>query len=398
MTKQQWTGVSIIILAIIIGVLGYFMFSHRGIPIKYWFSDPATFQDCTLAGGLILETYPEQCRYRGKSFTNPDQKLDAQIDTNQVAGKYTHPKYSYSFTYPPTWKIAEYHFPNETDVAYVAIDPIKTKTQVEFETLDSVPGMVSFYLTEGEPIGFSSLKETKLNSTITARSISKVNEKNVDNPAWVDTTRKDYYIPIPLQNRIDRNRFIVITIAYPNADEKNVALQKSLNDIIASFSFSDTPTSSQSYSQTNQNTLTYTNSEFGFKMSLPLEYGAYTTTRETGKGPAKNATEIAFYVDSRNTNGDDTFRVFILSAYPRTWWDQNANVDKVTSGASLNDPNAGLGGYLGQYVNKNNSHVFTYSTGHDCPQSIGTDNPYDTFQCDLFYNVDKVTNTLTFTK
>jgi hypothetical protein len=34
------------------------------------------FQSCKDAGGAIAESYPEQCFFDGKSFTNPDQSLD----------------------------------------------------------------------------------------------------------------------------------------------------------------------------------------------------------------------------------------------------------------------------------------------------------------------------------
>lgn len=100
MIKQQWTGVSIITLAIIIGAAGYLVFSHQNVPIKFWFSDPTTFQECTLARGLILETYSEQCLFEGKSFTNTDQLLETRITNPNL---YTNTTLGISFNNPIGW-------------------------------------------------------------------------------------------------------------------------------------------------------------------------------------------------------------------------------------------------------------------------------------------------------
>lgn len=46
------------------------------------------FHDCRHAGGIVAESYPEQCFINGKSFTNPDQASNTPADSYIGLGEY----------------------------------------------------------------------------------------------------------------------------------------------------------------------------------------------------------------------------------------------------------------------------------------------------------------------
>lgn len=99
--------ISGIILGLVICVVFALFWNFRSTPIKFWFADPTTFQECTLARGLILEMYPEQCRYRGKSFTNSDQILQTSNDINLNLNLYTNTRLGILFDNPDGWPVPQ---------------------------------------------------------------------------------------------------------------------------------------------------------------------------------------------------------------------------------------------------------------------------------------------------
>jgi hypothetical protein len=69
MTKKQIISLVVSIIIVITAISIWF--PNRNIPFKYWFKDATNFQECSEASGVILESYPEQCVFKGKSSSNP---------------------------------------------------------------------------------------------------------------------------------------------------------------------------------------------------------------------------------------------------------------------------------------------------------------------------------------
>lgn len=52
-----------------------------------------TFKECVDAGYSILETYPEQCKMPGKSFTNPDQVKETSSPKEEIESPFLNHSY-----------------------------------------------------------------------------------------------------------------------------------------------------------------------------------------------------------------------------------------------------------------------------------------------------------------
>jgi hypothetical protein len=68
-----------------------------------------SFEECARLQGVILETYPEQCRIGDKTFTNPSQRVVPTEETQPVSEtdgwyRYTSPRQLYSLRLPDGWK------------------------------------------------------------------------------------------------------------------------------------------------------------------------------------------------------------------------------------------------------------------------------------------------------
>lgn len=97
MTKKQI--ISLVVSVIIVITAISIWFPNRNTPFKYWFKDATNFQECSEASGVILESYPEQCVFKGKSFSNPDQHVDVP-DQESKLKTFVDPQGLYSFKYP----------------------------------------------------------------------------------------------------------------------------------------------------------------------------------------------------------------------------------------------------------------------------------------------------------
>lgn len=97
MTKKQI--ISLVVSVIIVITAISIWFPNRNTPFKYWFKGATNFQECSEASGVILESYPEQCVFKGKSFSNPDQHVDVP-DQEPRLKTFVDPQGLYSFKYP----------------------------------------------------------------------------------------------------------------------------------------------------------------------------------------------------------------------------------------------------------------------------------------------------------
>ncbi len=74
--KKQFLAIIILAAIIIIGVSIYFVKKHNTEPLKI----VNNFEDCAATGKPVMESYPRQCRYGGKTFTenigNELEKMD----------------------------------------------------------------------------------------------------------------------------------------------------------------------------------------------------------------------------------------------------------------------------------------------------------------------------------
>jgi len=116
--------------------------------------------------------------------------------------------------------------------------------------------------------------------------------------------------------------------------------------------------------------LIHKDTQFGFTLTLPSEYTGYWTTKEATDLTDREATHIRFFVDASGTMWpNEEFDVFVISAYPRVWWETSVTEDEHgTFNLVTPDPNDPFEGYIGGvYLDKNERYVFTGSRGHDCP-------------------------------
>ena len=42
-------------------------------------TNPSTYAECLTAGGVVMESYPEQCSFEGQTFVNEDQASDPNL-------------------------------------------------------------------------------------------------------------------------------------------------------------------------------------------------------------------------------------------------------------------------------------------------------------------------------
>ena len=74
--KKQFVAAAILLLVVIIGAAIYFVKEHKTEPLKV----VNNFEDCAAVGNPVMESYPRQCQYGGKHFTenigNELEKMD----------------------------------------------------------------------------------------------------------------------------------------------------------------------------------------------------------------------------------------------------------------------------------------------------------------------------------
>jgi hypothetical protein len=110
MIIKNW---KLIIAILCAGVLAL-MWNFRSTPIKYWFKTPQNFAECTEARGVVLETFPLQCMYNGKSFVDQPLKLDDNPDSIPIPEnnnplnttqwkQYQSKELGIQFEYPADW-------------------------------------------------------------------------------------------------------------------------------------------------------------------------------------------------------------------------------------------------------------------------------------------------------
>jgi len=65
----------IIVVLVIIGASGLYALRLQARSIEK-LKAIDTFEECAAAGNPIMESYPEQCAANGRSFSNPNQKVE----------------------------------------------------------------------------------------------------------------------------------------------------------------------------------------------------------------------------------------------------------------------------------------------------------------------------------
>jgi len=107
--KRTKIFITLAIIALVLVAIGLQMLTQPDL--KYVFSKPATYAQCLDAGGMILESYPSQCSFRGQTFPNPNEKSGQLLQGNQSPDQpenetkppqlktYTDAKNGFSFQY-----------------------------------------------------------------------------------------------------------------------------------------------------------------------------------------------------------------------------------------------------------------------------------------------------------
>ena len=262
----------IVSVAIVVLIIAGFSFYFRGISAKYWFRDANNFAECVEATGKILTSYPEQCIFRQKSFTNPEQILENVPEMNQ---SYDISDYGISYGVPINWQSAKYTSRTSYDlsgksVVALALDPKSVSTQEEYQTLDKPPGMIVMALTDISPsnlIGYANkISPEKLSSELVGYKNRQTFGAETDNPWWQEKIRTDYYINIPLANQKNHYITLVISIANTIAEDKNTNLQTTIKSFIDSISFNRGANNFQ-----DPTLKTYNNTSYGFSFQHPTD-------------------------------------------------------------------------------------------------------------------------------
>ncbi len=68
MDQDTWIAVVVVLLVVILGYGMYAGFSEAP-------AEPTSFAECVAAGGAIMESFPEQCAFNGRTFTNSNQEV-----------------------------------------------------------------------------------------------------------------------------------------------------------------------------------------------------------------------------------------------------------------------------------------------------------------------------------
>lgn len=179
MTKKQIILLisGLVILIVAIGV----WFPNRNTPIKYWFKDATSFQECTEASGAILESYPERCVFKGKSFTNPDQILEDPFSQNTLKN-FTNSENGFSFEYPSNiFKLSQ-----ETRQT-----PLKT-------SLDNITTNILSHTINHEYCGLSgqckpTTTDIELSWIVVDEKITQVKQKNPDLDYWSEPIKENQF-------------------------------------------------------------------------------------------------------------------------------------------------------------------------------------------------------------
>lgn len=134
--------------------------------------------------------------------------------------------------------------------------------------------------------------------------------------------------------------------------------------------------------------------DLGFSLQLPQvqedtfailkeEYlGLFTSAKDYPDVPL---TSVRFTVDSTNTMWPESrYDAFIVTAYPREWWDAHMTVDAGGYFTLDGEPDVMT---AESFAGQNTRYVFTFSTAIECP--ISPENPAgneESWQCDVAHN------------
>lgn len=72
-TLRQWAIVALCSLLLLIGLMAALVFLNPSKTVT-------NFHECKDAGGVIMESYPEQCAIGGKTFRNEAQSINNNAD------------------------------------------------------------------------------------------------------------------------------------------------------------------------------------------------------------------------------------------------------------------------------------------------------------------------------
>ena len=136
--ERNYIILTVILIISIIGVTSYFFVP----PLKYWTSNPTTFEECKEAGGKIWHTKQYFCIFRGKTYEEQALKIGTAVNTDiQTPHPYPNSEISTKLVWShtlnqPNSKFLRLHF--ERFEVKGIID-----TPVVYETIDLGPCVVS---------------------------------------------------------------------------------------------------------------------------------------------------------------------------------------------------------------------------------------------------------------
>ena len=100
----------VVVVVALTGLVGWTVYDRRqsknagtSIPAK----EITSFAECVAAGNPVMESYPEQCAANGKTFTNPNQKVEVSKDETADWLLYEPPGKEYSVRLADGWVVDE---------------------------------------------------------------------------------------------------------------------------------------------------------------------------------------------------------------------------------------------------------------------------------------------------
>lgn len=101
--------VLIIVIIGLIGAAGWLLYDRQKsrteeTPTK----EISSFEECVAAGNPIMESYPEQCAANGKTFANPNQKVEQPHDESASWFLYESPDKEYTVRLADGWQVNRY--------------------------------------------------------------------------------------------------------------------------------------------------------------------------------------------------------------------------------------------------------------------------------------------------
>jgi hypothetical protein len=99
----------ILIVVVLVAGVGLLVWQRRSPKQAGTTTQIYSFQACVDAGNPVMESYPEQCSANGKTFTNPNQKVDPgesqRADEISKWSLYTSSSATYTIRIPDGWKL-----------------------------------------------------------------------------------------------------------------------------------------------------------------------------------------------------------------------------------------------------------------------------------------------------